>query len=166
MRSFNNRNSLKPRARKKQLLVETTGDGLLVYDLDRHNAHSLNRAATAIWKSCDGHRSVEEIASRLDADLSPGARMTVVRQALADFERKRLLENSGFLDERISRRDLVKKIGMGAAVALTLPVVTSIVAPAAAQAVSCRLAGQPCDSTHVCCSGLGLVCKGNPKACG
>src|SRR5258708_15323808 len=73
----NDRTLHRPKARKKQLLVEPADLGLVVYDLDRHDAHSLNGAAATIWKSCDGRRTVEEIADRLDLDLEPNARVTL-----------------------------------------------------------------------------------------
>lgn len=155
MPTFTDRNSLKPRARKRQLLVESAGDGLVIYDLDRHNAHTLNAAAAAIWKSCNGRRSVGEIGSRLNGDFAPEARAMVVRQALADLERRRLLDNRGFSDARMSRRNMVKKLGIGAAVAIALPAISSIVAPTTASALSCRTLGLQCtdrNGNHPCCA--------------
>jgi len=55
----------------------------------------------------------------------------------------------------ISRREVIRRVGLAAAV--SLPIVTSIVAPKAAAAINCRASGQPCTTSAQCCSG---VCTG------
>ncbi|MBV9278705.1 MAG: hypothetical protein JOZ41_01360, partial [Chloroflexi bacterium] len=45
---------LAPRARKNGLIVRELEDEVLVYDLERHRAHCLNRAAGLVWKHADG----------------------------------------------------------------------------------------------------------------
>src|SRR5262245_18504542 len=46
--------SKQPRAKTSELVVKKVGEELLVYDLARHKAHSLNRVAAAVWRACDG----------------------------------------------------------------------------------------------------------------
>ena len=41
------------------------GDDLLVYVPPNETAYALNRSAAAIWKMCDGTRTVEEITEEL-----------------------------------------------------------------------------------------------------
>src|SRR5262245_35285302 len=50
-----------PQARTRDLLSKAMPDGLMVYDTERHQAHSLNRTATLIWQQCDGKTSVAEL---------------------------------------------------------------------------------------------------------
>ena len=57
--------ALAPRRRQDRLVVRELGDELLVYDLDRHRACCLNASAALVWRHCDGHTPVTEIAKRL-----------------------------------------------------------------------------------------------------
>jgi hypothetical protein len=52
----------------------------------------------------------------------------------------------------VSRRAILKRVGIGAAVAL--PVVASVVAPRAAQAATCQPTGSGCTTSSQCCSGV------------
>jgi hypothetical protein len=50
----------------------------------------------------------------------------------------------------ISRREVIRRVGLAAAVAL--PMVTSIIAPKAAQAANCTPNGGTCNGNGNCCS--------------
>ena len=54
-----------PRARKAGLIVKNLNDEVLVYDLERNKAHSLNSSAAFIWKKCNGRRTVGDVAQAL-----------------------------------------------------------------------------------------------------
>jgi hypothetical protein len=147
----------KPVARTRDLVLKTVGDEVLVYDLTRHRAHSLNRVAAAVWRRCDGTRDAAAIGADLrEADGTP-VTVEAVRYALAELGRVRLLTTPGG-EAGITRRDLVRRLGTAAAVAL--PVVTSIVAPTAAQAQSqpppCVAPNCPCGD---CLTGPGPGCQ-------
>jgi len=43
-----------PLARSADLIVDSVGDELLVYDSVSHRAHSLNSVGAAVWRACDG----------------------------------------------------------------------------------------------------------------
>jgi len=143
------------------LVVQPLSDEMLVYDLERHKAHCLNHTAALIWKRCDGQTSVAELMRMLERELQTPIPEVVVWQALRQLGTARLLTerlpppHDGV---RISRREVVRKLGWGAAVAL--PLVTSIVAPTAAEAATCLSSGASCTTGAQCCSGLcvGLVC--------
>ena len=47
--------------RSVDLIVDTIGDELLVYDTSNNRAHSLNKNAAAVWKACDGTRTAEDM---------------------------------------------------------------------------------------------------------
>jgi hypothetical protein len=150
----------RPVARTSGLVVKTVGEEVLVYDLERHRAHSLNRAAAAVWRACDGTRAEDAITARLrDVEALPVTR-DLVRYGLAELERARLVTGSG-CETGLTRRDLLRRLGMAAA---AVPLVTSIVAPRAAQAQSCSGAGTGCTNLAQCCPGL-FCSGGSPSVC-
>lgn len=132
-----------PKARKEGILVQELSDEVLVYDLENHKAHCLNKAAAAVWEHCDGTKSVRDIALALGKDLNAQADEGMVWHALDQLGKARLLENKIPQPEGkpgLSRRELMRKAGIAAMIAI--PVVTSILAPKAlASATSC---GSPC----------------------
>ena len=112
-------------------------DEVLVYDLRNHRAHRLNRAAAIVWRHCDGKTNVSQLARILADKLDEPADREVVRYALSRLGRAHLLEGEAQV-EKYSRRDFIhrlKKVGLAASV--MLPVVSSIVAPTPAHAMSC-----------------------------
>lgn len=152
-----------PKARRRGLILEKLDDELLVYDLDSHKAHCLNRAAALVWSHCDGGKSAVEIARLLAYHSGIIFTEEVVELALEQLERFKLLEEGARLPNRsslMSRRELGRKLGLASLAAL--PCILSIPAPVAAQAASCATAGNPCRVNANCCSGL---CINNICAC-
>ena len=127
-----------PRAREGRLVVQELPDEVLVYDLNRHKAHCLNRTAALVWRHCDGHTTVAEMAALLEKEVKSPADEAVVWLALDRLERAHLLREPANLpggEARYTRREVMRRMGIGAAV--LVPIVTSIVSKAAAQAGSC-----------------------------
>lgn len=144
-----------PRARQSALVVQELAEDLLVYDQDRFKAHCLNRTAALVWKHCDGQKTTREIALALEAEVGAPVAEEMVWLALGQLEKSSLLAERVRLpvgQAGISRREVIRRVGIAAAVAL--PVVTSIVAPKAAQAANCLPAGQGCMTSAECCSGI------------
>ena len=139
-----------PLARRDGLVVKTVGDEVLVYDLERARAHSLNAQAAAIWRQCDGRRPVAALAAAVRAETGVPVTAAAVEYGLAALSRARLLAG-----ERPvlgpTRRQVLAKIGTAAAI----PLVLSITAPTAAQAQSptCIPQGGACTG-FTCCPGL------------
>lgn len=159
-----------PRARTKGLVIEELPDELLVYDLENHKAHCLNRAAALVWKHCNGQRSAGDIARLLEAKTETDFNEDVVRLALYQLGRFSLLEERGELPQGskfISRRELVRKLGL--TTVTTLPFILSIAAPTAASAATCSAVGTSCTSNAQCCSGLCIsvtcACLGKDSPC-
>ena len=144
-----------PLARTDQLVVEELPDEVLVYDLERHAAHCLNKASAAVWKSCDGKTTVAEMTRRLGREFNAPVGEDVVWLALAQLRKFRLLEegSGGVPLRKVSRRDLVRKY---LPAALAVPLILSVPAPTPAQAASkCAGAFEPCDfPDNPCCPGL------------
>lgn len=144
-----------PRARRAQLIVKELANETLVYDEESHEAHCLNQTAAFVWRHCDGHTSIAKIERLLEKQLKTKVPEQVVWSALEQLEKSHLLEASAFrpqLLEGMSRRELIHRLGIGAA--LSLPVVVSIVAPTAAEAASttCSPVGGPCAVDSDCCA--------------
>ena len=147
-----------PCARRERLIVRELPDEVLVYDLDRDQAHCLNRTAAEVWKQCDGHATPADIARRLGR-----LDERIVWLALDQLSQHHLLKQK--VDwpatmSRMSRREAVRRLGIGAAIAI--PLISSIIAPTPAQAVSCFPTCHPCNTGSDCCSG---VCVSNPSGC-
>ena len=156
-----NAGQIKPQARKEGLVVQELEDEVLVYDQDRHKAHCLNETAAAVWKHCDGKTTVDEISTLLEKQLRMPVDKDVLEFGLDQLEKAQLLEepiSRASNGKAISRREVMRRIGVGAAVAL--PLVTSIVAPKAAQAANCSANGQSCTVNANCCSNncVGNIC--------
>lgn len=132
-----------PRAKRSKLVVRELADETLVYDVEGHRAHCLNRTAALVWGLCDGRNTVPRIAEELGERLSARVPDEVVRLALEQLADRELLAPC---DARpltaaspVSRRALMRRLGLAAAVAL--PLVTSIISPTPVMAQS------PCTET-------------------
>lgn len=147
-----------PKAREEGLVVQELADEVLVYDHQRFKAHCLNRTAALVWQHCDGKRTTREIALAVEKQSGSPVEEDLVWLALGQLGKSHLLSERFTMPAGtagISRREVIKRAGVAAAVAL--PIVTSIVAPKAAQAANCRAAGQSCTTSAQCCSG---ICNG------
>ena len=165
-----------PASRREGIISKQVDGELLVYDRTRDQAHCLNESAAAIWRLCDGRTSVPEIARRLGVVEGSGRESVgggqtavggideqVVWLGLDELRRKHLLEEPATWPQlqlgigSMSRREAVRRIGLGAAIAL--PVVISITAPTPAQAGTCAHANATCSTGADCCSG---TCQNQP----
>jgi hypothetical protein len=138
----------------KDAIVRPLSEEFLVYDKETSQAHCLNRAAIDVWKLCDGKITVAEIIQKLEKKSKSPVDERMVWMALRQLQKSGLLLGrilSSKQKNTLSRRALVKK--MGVAGALALPVVTSILVPTAAQAASCLANGKLCMTNSQCCSG-------------
>ena len=135
-------------------------DEIVVFDLDRNKAHSLNPTAAAVWTQCVRQTPRAEAVDLLSQKLGPGRGETALDYALAQLQRARLLQDPVAQAEGMSRRAVMRRIGLAAAAGL--PIVTSLAAPPALHAQSCKPAFEPCVEHAECCSGIcegGLFCQ-------
>ncbi len=140
-----------PATRKDGLTISTLDDEVLVYDPEARRASCLNSFAAEVLARCDGQSSASDITRELpfkDVDER------LVWLALADLQKAQLLQDRISIpfnaDGRTNRRDLLKRIGMGTAVAV--PIVTGLALPAAAAHGTCKGIGSGCTQNHECCS--------------
>src|ERR1044071_8009158 len=144
-----------PAARQEGLIVQELSDEVLVYDQQRHKAHCLNQTAAIVWRQCDGQRGAQEVARRASAELGATVGEEMVWLAVEELGKRGLLKERQRLGVGgASRREMMKRLGVGAAVAL--PLVTTIIAPEAAEAANCIPSGQACTTGPQCCS---LLCN-------
>jgi hypothetical protein len=141
-----------PSARKSKLVVRELTEEVLVYDEETHRAHCLNRTAALVWKHCDGKTPVSGIAERVGEHLSSRVSDDLVWLALGQLAEFDLLAPGAARPappNLISRRKMIRRLGLAAAI--SLPLITSIVSPTAAEAQS------PCNESNCppprCCSG-------------
>ena len=154
---------MKPLARRDGLLIRELPGELLVYERDEHRAHCLNGTAAVVFKNADGTRTVTDLALLVAPPGEQAEGRAVVAEALARLAEAGLLEGDPAATGW-SRRDVVRRVGIGAAI--LLPAVASVVAPTPAEAAvtcvsdcsqqkdgtACNCYGEPiCDAT--CISG-------------
>jgi len=144
-----------PEARRVGLVVQELSGEVLVYDRERNKAHCLNSTAARVWGYCDGKTSVAQIARAIEGEINAPVDEDVIWLGVEQLSKTHLLQEGAKIPEHksgLSRREVMRRIGLAAAVAL--PVVTSIIAPSAAQAANCLPSGSACTASAQCCSGL------------
>jgi hypothetical protein len=154
-----------PQARRSGLIIQEVDGEVLIYDQETNKAHCLNQTAAKVWNYCDGETALADACIALSRDLETAVDEKLVWYAVDQFAKDNLLEPvsevPAFMIPGMSRRQLVRTLGLAAVIAL--PLVTSIVAPTPAQAATCRPPGQACTSSAQCCSGL---CNAVPPGSG
>jgi hypothetical protein len=105
----------------------------VIYDLERHKTHSLNPTAAAVWRMCDGQTPPEVMAERLGAglglhedDAASIARMALERLDKANLLQERVKKGSAAL----TRRQVIKRVGIAALVPLVVSIATPMIADA------------------------------------
>jgi hypothetical protein len=144
--SLNSASKTMPKSlRPDQLVVENLGAELMIYDQARNQAFCLNQTAAFVWQHCDGKSTIKDIATKMAETLEKPVDESIVTFALQNLSKDGLLENSNltpFVPALMSRRDLIQKIGVRAAIAL--PLVTALaVATPRAHASSGNTGGPP-----------------------
>lgn len=155
-----------PLARRQGMVIKEVDNEVLIYDLERDKAHCLNPSAAAIWRRCDGKTTTPALASSLAEETGTRVDEDLIWLGLQDLDRNHLLESGVSPVEMVvaksmTRREAVRRIGLGAAIAL--PLVISITAPTAVQAaVSCGARCKACGTGAECCTG---VCTTTVSGC-
>jgi hypothetical protein len=130
--------------RRDDLIVQKLGEEVIVYDRTSHRAHSLNRTAALVFEKLDGKNDLAGVARHLGKALGGSRQKDIVASAVNELAAADLLRPGAALPRRLVLRGLAAGL---------LPVVASIVVPAAASALSCVDPGYPCFSDPECCSG-------------
>lgn len=144
-----------PRAKRAGLVLRQLDDELLVYDLSRQRAFSLNRNAARLFRLADGTRTVKDLAREMRDVPGQRASRVVVSIGLRDLERHGLLEGRSPTAVSPSRRRWLRRV----VAATALPAILGLDARRTS-AATCLPPGSVCSSDGECCSGtcLLLVC--------
>jgi hypothetical protein len=121
---------------RERFIVQHVGTETLLYDEIRHKAFCLNQVSGLIWKLAEKRLTLKQLADQASSELQHPVSEEIIRFALVDLNRDGLLEPGLESADLIapSRREMVKKLGVGAA--LMMPLVTSVFAPTPAFAAS------------------------------
>ena len=125
---------MKPVARRDGLLTRDLKDELLVYARDEHRAHCLNHTAATVFKNADGTRTVADLARLVAPEADRTASEAVVSRRPSPAWPRQGSSKASPAATGWSRRDVVRRVGIGAAI--LLPAVASIVAPTPAEAAA------------------------------
>jgi hypothetical protein len=128
---------MKPAVRRSGLVVRELPEETVVYDLERHQAHCLNRTAAIVFRGADGTRGLDELGALLAGGADREERESAVRTALDQLAAAHLLDAglpSPAPVDSPSRRAVLRRAGLGAA--LLLPAVASVLAPTPAEAAA------------------------------
>lgn len=132
-----------PKARTENLLEQNLKNETLIYDLTIGKAFNLNETLSVVYKACGQNMTFDELkrTSKFTDDL--------IHFALDELRANNLIEGdvtNHFAG--LSRRDVIKKVGLGSMIAL--PVIAGLAAPKAITAQSgCVADGQPGSVTAV-----------------
>lgn len=124
-----------PTARRTDIIVQTLGTEVLAYDQRHDAAHSLNASAALVYEHADGTRSIDALAALLGDSLGVPHDRALVEVALLELQEAKLLETTIVGARGVSRRDVVRRLGLAAA---AMPLVASVVAPTPLMAQSRR----------------------------
>jgi hypothetical protein len=133
-----------PLARNEDLVVQNLGKEILIYDLKTNKALNLNETSAAVYNGCDGKTSFGEVRDKY------GFSDEIIFLALEDLKRENLIaDGTSFVSpfSGMSRREVIKKIGLASMIAL--PIISAVVAPTSASAQSvapCVSPGSPVGS--------------------
>ena len=150
-----------PQARTDEIVVQTLGKELLIYDLKTNRAFNLNETSMLVFNACDGVTSFDDLkrAHNFSEDL--------IYLTLDELKKHDLL--SGYEGDHfagLSRRAVFKRVGLASMIAL--PVIAGLTAPIAANAVSngLRANNQNCTTDAQCASGTCTIDSNfNQKCC-
>ena len=152
-----------PLARNKNLVSQNLEKEILIYDLTSHKAYCLNETAAAVYRACDGVTTFSELKTRNDFSID------LIFLTLDQLREKHLVENFESPFAGVSRREVIRKVGLTTMIAL--PVIAGMVAPTAAHAASSSCPGgtntgdpggyQGAGGTCLCSSGTATCGRGN-----
>lgn len=158
-----------PLGRKEGIVVQELNGEVLIYDLNVNKAYCLNETSAMVWQLCDGDKTVPQIAASLAGNLKKPVDENLVWLALDQLSKENLLIGGQQTENHfagLSRRQVIKKVGLASLVAL--PVVTSLVAPVAASAASLAGLGAACTNPNdcrACANGNAVQCRNNAAVC-
>jgi hypothetical protein len=130
---------MNPLARRSDLFAENLPEEVVLYDKTNNKVHCLNKVAATVWESCDGTRTVDDLAHMVEAKFGARSDRKLVLQALAELEKAGLLEAGSGIDSEVestSRREAVGKLVMAGSALVATIVASAPAAHASNQTIS------------------------------
>jgi hypothetical protein len=134
----------------------------------------LNETSSYIWQNCDGKKGIADLSFALQKKAKQPVKKEVIWLALNDLKKEGLVSFEAETPQELTglnRREVIRKIGFASMV--TLPIITSLVAPTAAMAQSGIGApiGGACQNINDCrevdtAGGQAVNCNNSPKCPG
>ena len=168
-----------PKSRNENLVIQELDGEVLIYDLKKDKAFCLNETSALVWKACDGNNTVAEISEAVGKKLNAPANEDLVWLALDKLSKENLVEKQTEINHKfdgMSRREVMKKVGLGTMVAL--PIISGLIAPTAVMAQSAVACTCPngqapnatsCINSPQCMTGQtcsGVACNSGGNNCG
>lgn len=116
------------------LVFERIDRELLVYSPKTGESHALNATAALVYELCEGTTSREAMAAEVARRCGLPPDEAIVDLALADLTEAGLVLTDGSATPPVTRRALIRRLGLTAIAAAMLPVVETIVMPSVAAA--------------------------------
>lgn len=136
-----------PPARNSEVVIQQLENETLVYDLSINKAYCLNETSARVFLAAGNNGTFEDLRKRYKLSDE------LIYLALDELKKNNLIQDeysSPFAG--ISRREVIRKVGLTSMVAL--PVISTLIAPTAAHAGSGGLQrGSACNTTSQCRSG-------------
>lgn len=155
-------NSL-PQVRAGLLRHQLDGQ-VLIYDTREDRVHLLDTTTGHVFELLEqGDRSAEGIVAELATRMNSIEGESLLQLSLDELRKADLLVDAEAPTEPlsdISRRDLVRKLGLAGAAALLIPTITTLTATRAYAQASCLPDGHACDEFGIACC-AGLTCNGS-----
>ena len=125
-----------PNARTNEIIEQEAGSDLLIYDLRINKAYNLNETLKNVYYACCNQMTFDELKRqhKFTDDL--------IHFALDQLKANNLIEGEvRNLFAGLSRRDVIKRVGLGSMIAI--PAIAGLIAPKAVNAQSgCVADGQ------------------------
>lgn len=145
-----------PKSRQEDIAVQELENEVLIYDFKTDKAFCLNKTSALVWQACDGTKSVSEISREIDEKMNTPVSENLVWLAIDQLIEDDLMDDSQPVVSKfqgVSRREVIKKVGLTSMIAL--PIISSLIAPAAALGASCTATTCVCTITTV---GANAIC--------
>lgn len=154
-----------PIRRQNDIVIQELGSEILIYNLKSAKAYCLNETSSLIWRACDGEISFSDLTKQLSRQTKSQVSEEFVFYALEDLQKNELLTHHEAIPQELkglSRREVIRKVGLASMIAL--PIISGIVAPTSAQAASSAAAcvnpgGKAAGSTAGSCTGTQATCN-------
>ena len=121
-------NRKKPLSKKEDLVIQELPGELLIYNTSTDRAFCLNDTSAFVWKHADGKKTVGEIKEKMEREFNAPVNEDLIWLALDQLGKEELMEVKP--EEKftgISRREVVRRIGLSALIAL--PVIATVTTP-------------------------------------